>query len=99
MRLNDDEKTVAACELLVPGVDELIGGYQREERYDVLIKRMNELNVPIEPLQWYVDLRKFGTVKHAGFGIGLERMMLYLTRIGNIRDTIPYPRTPRNCRF
>lgn len=99
MRLNDDEKTVAACDLLVPGVGELIGGSQREERYDVLVSRMTEMNIPIEPLQWYVDLRKYGTIKHSGFGIGLERMMLYITRIGNIRDTIPYARTPRNCRF
>lgn len=98
MRLNDDGKTVAACDLLVPGVGELIGGSQREERYDLLVKRMEEMHIPIEPLQWYVDLRKYGSVKHAGFGIGLERMMLYLTRIGNIRDTIPYPRTPRNCK-
>ena len=99
MRLNDDGKTVAACDLLVPGVGELIGGSQREERFDVLLERMKELNVPVEPLQWYVDLRKYGTIKHSGFGVGLERMMLYLTRIGNIRDTIPYARTPRNCRF
>lgn len=99
MRLNDDMKTVAACDLLVPGVGELIGGSQREERYDVLIQRMREMEIPIEPLKWYVDLRRYGTMVHSGFGIGLERMMLYLTRIGNIRDTIPYPRTPRNCRF
>ena len=77
----------------------MIGGSQREERYDVLVSRMTEMNIPIEPLQWYVDLRKYGTIKHSGFGIGLERMMLYITRIGNIRDTIPYARTPRNCRF
>lgn len=99
MRMNDDGKTVAACDLLVPGVGELIGGSQREERYDALIARMHEMHVPTEPLRWYIDLRRFGTIKHAGFGIGLERMMLYLTRIGNIRDTLPYARTPRNCRF
>ena len=99
MRMNDDGKTVAACDMLVPGVGELIGGSQREERYDCLINRMNELQIPIEPLKWYVDLRRFGTVKHAGFGVGLERFILYLTGIGNIRDTIPYPRTPGSIIF
>lgn len=99
MRMNDDGKTVAACDMLVPGVGELIGGSQREERYDHLIKRMNEMNVPLDPLKWYSDLRRFGTVKHAGFGVGLERFILYLTGIGNIRDTIPYPRTPGNIIF
>ncbi|SHI15249.1 asparaginyl-tRNA synthetase [Sporobacter termitidis DSM 10068] len=99
MRMNDDGKTVAACDMLVPGVGELIGGSQREERYDHLVKRMSELDIPVEPLKWYVDLRRFGTVKHAGFGVGLERFILYLTGIGNIRDTIPYPRTPGNLTF
>jgi len=99
MRMNDDGKTVAACDMLVPGVGELIGGSQREERYDQLVKRMSEMNIPVEPLQWYVDLRRFGTVKHSGFGVGLERFILYLTSIGNIRDTIPYPRTPGNLIF
>jgi asparaginyl-tRNA synthetase len=99
MRMNDDGKTVAACDMLVPGVGELIGGSQREERYDHLVRRMNELNIPLEPLKWYIDLRRFGTVKHAGFGVGLERFILYLTGIGNIRDTIPYPRTPGNIIF
>lgn len=99
MRLNDDEKTVAACDMLVPGVGELIGGSQREERFDMLTKRMQELNIPEEPLKWYTDLRRFGTVKHAGFGVGLERFLLYLTSIGNIRDTIPYARTPKNLTF
>jgi asparaginyl-tRNA synthetase len=99
MRMNDDGKTVAACDMLVPGVGELIGGSQREERYDHLVRRMNELNIPLEPLKWYIDLRRFGTVKHAGFGVGLERFILYLTGIGNIRDTIPYPRTPSNIIF
>lgn len=99
MRLNDDGKTVAACDMLVPGVGELIGGSQREERYDVLTKRMREMNIPEEPLKWYTDLRRFGTVKHAGFGVGLERFLLYLTSIGNIRDTIPYARTPKNLTF
>lgn len=99
MRMNDDGKTVAACDMLVPGVGELIGGSQREERYDHLVRRMNEMNIPLEPLKWYTDLRRFGTVKHAGFGVGLERFILYLTGIGNIRDTIPYPRTPGNIIF
>jgi asparaginyl-tRNA synthetase len=99
MRMNDDGKTVAACDMLVPGVGELIGGSQREERYDQLVGRMNELGIPLEPLKWYIDLRRFGTVKHSGFGVGLERFILYLTGIGNIRDTIPYPRTPGNIIF
>jgi asparaginyl-tRNA synthetase len=97
--MNDDGKTVAACDMLVPGVGELIGGSQREERYEQLVGRMNELNIPVDPLKWYVDLRRFGTVKHSGFGVGLERFILYLTGIGNIRDTIPYPRTPGNLTF
>ena len=99
MRLNDDGKTVAACDLLVPGVGELIGGSQREERYDVLRERMAELGVPEEPLSWYTSLRRFGSVPHAGFGVGLERFILYLTSIGNIRDTLPYARTPNNLMF
>lgn len=99
MRLNEDGKTVAACDMLVPGVGELIGGSQREERYDYLVKRMTEMNVPVDALKWYSDLRRFGTVKHAGFGVGLERLLMYLTGIGNIRDTIPYPRTPGNLIF
>jgi len=99
MRQNDDGKTVAACDLLVPGVGELIGGSQREERYDRLIARMNEMGVPVEPLSWYTDLRRFGSVPHAGFGLGLERFLLYLTAIGNIRDAIPYARTPGNMQM
>lgn len=99
MRLNEDGKTVAACDMLVPGVGELIGGSQREERYDYLVKRMTEMSIPVDALKWYVDLRRFGTVKHAGFGVGLERLLMYLTGIGNIRDTIPYPRTPGNLIF
>ena len=99
MRMNDDGKTVAACDCLVPGVGELIGGSQREERYDLLTKRMAELGIPQESLQWYCDLRRFGSVPHSGFGLGLERFILYLTNIGNIRDTIPYARTPKNLTF
>ena len=96
MRMNDDEKTVAACDLLVPGVGELIGGSQREERYDKLITRMDEMGVPKDELSWYTDLRRYGSVPHSGFGLGLERFLMYLTAMGNIRDTIPYARTPGN---
>ena len=99
MRMNDDEKTVAACDLLVPGVGELIGGSQREERYDRLIARLNEMKIPQSELAWYTDLRRFGSVPHAGFGLGLERFLMYLTAMGNIRDTIPYARTPGNLIF
>ncbi|MDR1329505.1 MAG: asparagine--tRNA ligase [Oscillospiraceae bacterium] len=99
MRQNDDGRTVAACDLLVPGVGELIGGSQREERYDILLARMREMNIPEEPLRWYTDLRRFGSVPHSGFGLGVERFLLYLTGIGNIRDTIPYARTPGRLLF
>lgn len=99
MRLNDDNKTVAACDLLVPYVGELVGGSQREERYDHLLKRMNEMNVPVEGLEWYLDLRKYGGVKHAGFGIGFERFLMYLTSMTNIRDVIPFARTPKNLDY
>ena len=99
MRLNDDNETVAAMDLLVPGSGELIGGSQREERLDYLEKRMEEMNVPKEDLWWYLDLRKYGGCKHAGFGLGFDRMLMYLTGIENIRDVIPFPRTPRNCEF
>ena len=99
MRLNDDNETVAAMDLLVPGSGELIGGSQREERLDYLEKRMKEMNVPKEDLWWYLDLRKYGGCKHAGFGLGFDRMLMYLTGVENIRDVIPFPRTPRNCEF
>jgi asparaginyl-tRNA synthetase len=99
MRLNDDHKTVAACDLLVPGIGELVGGSQREERYDVLLDRMKEMGINQEELQWYLDLRRYGGVNHAGFGIGFERLIMYMTGITNIRDVIPYPRTPRNLKF
>lgn len=99
MRLNDDGKTVAAVDLLVPGAGELVGGSQREERLDLLLDRMNELKMKIEPLDWYVDLRRYGGVKHSGFGLGFERLIMYVTGIDNIRDVIPYPRTPKNCEF
>lgn len=99
MRQNDDGKTVAACDLLAPGIGEIIGGSQREERYDRLLARMNELHMDIEPLQWYLDLRRYGGVKHAGFGLGLERLLMYITGMQNIRDVLPFPRTPRNLQF
>ncbi|ERJ12545.1 asparagine--tRNA ligase [Haloplasma contractile] len=99
MRINDDNKTVAAMDLLVPGSGELIGGSQREERLEVLEKRMEEMNVPKEDLWWYLDLRKYGGVKHAGYGLGFERMLMYLTGVENIRDVIPFPRTPNNIEF
>ena len=99
MRLNDDGKTVAACDLLVPGVGELVGGSQREERLDLLEKRMEEIGMVKEGLQWYLDLRRYGGVKHAGFGLGFERFLMYLTGITNIRDVVPFARTPRNLLF
>ena len=99
MRLNDDNKTVAAVDLLVPGAGELVGGSQREERLDLLVQRMKDLNMNIDPLNWYVDLRKYGGVKHAGFGLGFERLIMYVTGMDNIRDVIPYARTPKNCEF
>ena len=99
MRVNDDQKTVAAMDLLVPGSGELIGGSQREERYDVLVERMKSMNVDPEELSWYLDLRKYGTTPHAGFGLGFDRMLMYVTGMENIRDTLPFPRTPKNCKF
>jgi asparaginyl-tRNA synthetase len=99
MRLNDDNETVAAMDLLVPGSGELIGGSQREERLDYLKRRMEEMGVPEEELSWYLDLRKYGGCPHAGYGLGFDRMLMYLTGIENIRDVIPFPRTPRNCEF
>lgn len=99
MRLNDDNKTVAACDLLVPGVGELVGGSQREERYDLLVSRMEEMGMDLSTLQWYLDLRKYGGVKHAGFGLGFERFLMYLTGIQNIRDVQPFARTTRNLEF
>ncbi|MEN8258595.1 MAG: asparagine--tRNA ligase [Thermodesulfobacteriota bacterium] len=94
MRLNDDNKTVAAMDVLVPGIGEIIGGSQREERLDILTGRMDECGVPEEPYQWYLDLRRFGSAPHAGFGLGFERLVLLVTGLGNIRDVIPFPRTP-----
>ena len=99
MRLNDDGKTVAAMDLLVPGVGEIIGGSQREERLDVLQSRMAELNLSEEDYWWYLNLRKYGGTKHAGFGLGFERIIMYLTGVSNIRDVIPYPRTVGNAEY
>ncbi|MFA6941787.1 MAG: asparagine--tRNA ligase [Clostridiaceae bacterium] len=99
MRMNEDNKTVAAVDLLVPGVGEIIGGSQREERLDVLEKRMEELGLKKEDYWWYLDLRKYGETKHAGFGLGFERIIMYITGVSNIRDVIPYPRTPGNADF
>lgn len=99
MRLNDDGKTVAAVDLLVPGSGELVGGSQREERIDLLLKRMEEMHVPLHDLDWYVDLRRYGGAKHAGFGLGFERFLIYITGVENIRDVIPFPRTPKNILF
>lgn len=99
MRQNDDGRTVAAMDVLVPGVGELIGGSQREERLDVLDARMAEMSVPVEDLWWYRDLRRYGSVPHAGFGLGLERLLLYVTGMDNIRDVIPFPRVPNNAQF
>jgi len=99
MRLNDDEKTVAAMDLLVPGVGEIIGGSQREERYDVLKQRIKDLDMDESLYSWYLEIRKYGGTKHAGFGLGFERMMMYLTGMSNIRDVIPFPRTTGNLEF
>lgn len=99
MRLNDDNKTVAATDLLVPGIGELIGGSQREERYELLDKKMDELGFNKEEYKWYLDLRKYGGVKHGGFGLGFERMVMYMTGVDNVRDVALYPRTVNNCEF
>ncbi len=99
MKQNDDGKTVAAVDLEVPGAGELIGGSQREDNYDLLIDRMKEMNISRENLEWYVNLRKFGGCYHSGFGMGFERLIMYLTGVENIRDVIPYPRTPNNCEY
>lgn len=99
MRLNDDEKTVAAMDLLVPGVGEIIGGSQREERHDVLLERMNAVGLNPKDYWWYLELRKYGGVKHAGFGLGFERAIMYMTGMENIRDVLPFPRTVGNAEF
>ncbi len=99
MRINDDNKTVAACDLLVPGIGEIIGGSQREERLDVLKARMAEVGLNEEDYWWYLELRKYGGVVHSGYGLGFERMIMYVTGMSNIRDVLPFPRTPKNAEF
>ena len=99
MRQNEDGKTVAAMDILAPGIGEIVGGSQREERQDKLEQRMNEMHIPVEDLWWYLDTRRFGTVPHAGFGLGFERMVQFVTGMSNIRDVIAFPRTPKNCEF
>lgn len=99
MKLNSDGKTVRAMDLLVPGVGEIIGGSQREEDLDKLVARMEQMNIPQDPLWWYLDLRRFGSAPHSGFGLGFERALRYVTGMKNIRDVIPFARTPRNCDF
>lgn len=99
MRLNEDQQTVAAMDLLVPGSGELVGGSQREERLDYLLKRMEELHIPEKDFDWYLDLRRYGGCVHSGFGMGFERLIMYLSGVENIRDVLPFPRTPKNCEF
>ena len=99
MKLNDDKKTVAAVDVLVPGIGEIIGGSQREENYDVLIERMNELGLAKEDYEWYLDMRKYGTNNHAGFGLGFDRAVMYITGMQNIRDVLPFPRTVGTAEF
>jgi len=99
MKLNEDGKTVAAMDILFPGIGEIVGGSQREERYEVLMKKIEDFHIPIESVWWYMDTRKFGTVEHSGFGLGFERLMMFITGMTNVRDVIPFPRTPNNCEF
>ena len=99
MERNEDGKTVAAMDVLFPGIGEIIGGSQREDKFDVLTAKMKAMNVDEHELWWYLDTRKFGSVPHAGFGLGLERLVLFVTGMTNIRDVIPFPRTPNNAEF
>ncbi len=99
MRMDEDGKTVSAMDILFPGIGEIVGGSQREERLDVLMSRMDEMSIPHEEMDWYLDTRRFGTVPHSGFGLGFERLMIFVTGMGNIRDVIPFPRTPGNAEF
>jgi len=99
MRLNEDEKTVRAMDILFPGIGEIVGGSQREERYDVLKQKVADVGIPEEELWWYLETRKFGTCVHSGFGLGFERLVLFSTGMGNIRDVIPFPRTPKSANF
>ena len=99
MRRNDDDKTVRAMDILFPGIGEIVGGSQREERLDILEKRMIEMQINSEELWWYLDLRRYGSVPHSGFGLGFERLVQFVTGMNNIRDVIPFPRTPQNASF
>jgi asparaginyl-tRNA synthetase len=99
MSLNDDGKTVRAMDVLFPGIGEMVGGAQREERYAVLVDKMKAMNIDEKELWWYLDLRKFGTAVHSGFGLGFERLVQFTTGMSNIRDVIPFPRTPQNADF
>ncbi|MBT8195977.1 MAG: asparagine--tRNA ligase, partial [Bacteroidia bacterium] len=99
MRQNEDGKTVRAMDVLFPGIGEIIGGSQREERYELLEKRIDEMNIEKESVWWYLETRKFGTATHSGFGLGFERFVLFVTAMSNIRDVIPFPRTPQNAEF
>ena len=99
MKQNDDGKTVGAMDVLFPGIGEIIGGSEREVDYDKLTTRMNEMGVPTKELYWYLDTRKFGTAPHSGFGLGFERLILFVTGMTNIRDVIPFPRTPQSANF
>ena len=99
MKENDDHKTVAAVDLEVPGSGELMGGSQREENLDKIIARAKQMNVDLDTVKWYINLRKFGGCYHSGFGMGFERLIMYLTGVDNIRDVIPFPRTPNSCDF
>ena len=99
MRDNDDGKTVAAFDILAPQIGEIIGGSQREERYETLVQKMEEKGLDLKDYEWYLDLRKYGTVVHSGYGLGLERLISYITGVSNVRDAIPFPRTPKNVKF
>jgi asparaginyl-tRNA synthetase len=99
MKINEDGKTVAAMDVLFPQIGEIIGGSQREERYDVLVEKMEAMDIPLEEMDWYLDTRRYGSVPHSGFGLGFERLITFVTGMTNIRDVIPFPRTPKNCEF
>ena len=99
MKQNPDGKTVAAMDVLFPQIGEIIGGSQREEDYNKLVTRMQEVGIPVSSMSWYLDTRRFGSAEHSGFGLGFERLLLFVTGMGNIRDVIPFPRTPKNAEF
>ena len=99
MKQDEDGKTVRAMDVLFPGIGEIVGGSQREENYDKLLSRVREMGIPESDIWWYLETRKFGTVPHSGFGLGFERLILFVTGMSNIRDVIPFPRTPKNAEF